>query len=293
MALVDYIEKRLPGWARRPSRLHWARLAETIALIFDVLIDGLYEGRLAAMPGQVEGSLAFESIDALPLIGRDRGMVRGFTETTPSYAAALRGWLGAAGRKATAFELLAQLRRVLGPNPPRVRCVSPLGTWHTIEADGTRRLHFADAPGFQIDPDGTASAITTEAHPWDWGDPFTLFVIIYAPTNEPLTDDEGEFGDGTSFWGDPNGLLGTVGTTATLAFVELIRGLILAWTPAGIRVPRIIVAFDDASFDPETPGPYPAAGFPDGTWERGCAIVGGKLVRTRLDTARYWRGPAY
>jgi hypothetical protein len=61
-----------------------------------------------------------------------------------------------------------------------------------------------------------------------------------------------------------------------------------------MRVPNIIVAFDPASFDPATPGPYPAAGMPDGTWHHHAKLVtiGGKpvKVRSRLASARYWKG---
>ena len=76
--------------------------------------------------------------------------------------------------------------------------------------------------------------------------------------------------------------------------MELVRALVLDWTAAGILCPHIIVAFDPASFDPETPGPYPAAGMPDGSWGDAWKDDGsGVYVPSRLATARYWKGPAY
>jgi hypothetical protein len=65
------------------------------------------------------------------------------------------------------------------------------------------------------------------------------------------------------------------------------------WTPACVIFEHVIVAFDPASFDPETPGPYPAANMPDGQWGVPWVDDGtGIYVKSRLDTARYWRGPA-
>jgi hypothetical protein len=289
MALIDFIEDALPGWMLHDDLLHWRDLAGAIAIVWDALIEGAIEGLDASMPGQVEGdSTSFPSVDALPYIGRDRRIVRGLAETTASYAGALRGWRKAHALEGTAFELLAQLQRILGPDPPRVRLVNSFGSWHTIEADGTRKMHVFDEPGFQIAPDGTTSLISTMAHPWDWDgtyDPFYIWPIIYAPNT--LISEGVDWGDPGVDWGD-EGLVWGMG--ASIALVEMIRGLIRDWMPAGIVCKKIIVAFDDASFDPETPGPYPAAGMPDGTWGSAWKLSGGVYVPSRLSTARYLEG---
>ncbi|MFS8066597.1 MAG: hypothetical protein ACMG6S_09530, partial [Byssovorax sp.] len=83
----------------------------------------------------------------------------------------------------------------------------------------------------------------------------------------------------------------TVGTTATVAYIEQLRGVLDEWKPAGIAVPYIIISFDPSAFDPLTPGPYPAPGMPDGTWHNHGKVVGGVRVPTRLSSARYWQGP--
>jgi hypothetical protein len=292
MALIDKLEDALPGWMNELT--HWRDLMGSIAAVFDAMIEGLFEGRAAGMPGQYQGDpLAFPSVDALPLIGRDRRIVRGFNEPYWAYALRLRRWRQAHEKAGTGFGLLEQLRGVLSPTPPRVRVVSSVGTWFSVEADGTKKFHAHDEPGFQIAPDGTTSIINTPAHPWDFdgsGDTHKIWVIIYAPTLPPLDDDEGTWGDGTSFWGDKDG---TWGSSATPQFVELIRGIIKEWTPVGVICPYIIIAFDPASFDPEAPGPYPAAGMPDGQWGVPWKDDGtGVYVKSRLETARYWRGPA-
>ncbi|MCC6559658.1 MAG: hypothetical protein IT372_42620, partial [Polyangiaceae bacterium] len=183
------IEGALPEWMHLEGLTHWRDLALTIALGVDALIDGALEAAFAAMPGQNRfGPMlgGFPNVDALPMLGRDRRIVRGFTEPPEDYAFRLRHfrelWRGAG----LAFGLLQQLRAVLGPNPPRVRLVNTGGVWHTIEANGTWRLHTpTGAGGFSVAPDGTSSPLTVPAHPWDWDgdDARRIWPIIYAPTN--------------------------------------------------------------------------------------------------------------
>ena len=177
--------------------------------------------------------------------------------------------------------------------------MSATGTWHTLEPDGTFRLQNRLGRGFVINPDRTTAVDTGVAHPWDWDslspawssenpqDPFRGALIIYAPAAPPLDATEGTYGDGTSFYGEP-GM--TVGTSATIAYIEQLRGVLEEWKPAGIAVHHIIVAFDPSSFNPLTPGPYPAAGMPDGTWHNHGKVVGGVRVPTRITSARYWQG---
>lgn len=295
MALTDYLEGLLPGWMRRPSLAHWRDLALVLGAALDGLVEVAIEGRLASMPGQTDaapGLGGFESVDALPFIGRDRGITRGLTQTAASYAQELRRWLPAAVAKGTAFEVLHQLRAVLGPNPPMVRLVTAAGYWYTIEPDGSLVFNTPTGEGgYRRSPAGVSEVEDAEAHDWDWGgaDPFRAWPIIYAPANKPLTGDGGEFGPGRRFYGEVDG---TIGTTATPEMVELILGVVDEWGAGGITHPWIIIAFDPDSFNPlAAPG---SPGFPDGTWEddHKLVLVDGKLVSqpNRLSTARYWEG---
>jgi hypothetical protein len=297
MSLTNYIEDLLPGWARAESRPHLVGIANTIAMVVDAIIDGLHDGRRASMPGQtdlVPGLGGFMSVDGLPLIGRDRRIVQGFAESTSSYAGRLRNWLTSWRSAATARGLLTAIRGVLNPNPPRLRAVTASGTWYTLEEDGTFRMQTTDGRGFVINTDGTTAPDAGIAHPWDFDsasgvvDPFRLWLIIEAHTAAPIGSTEGSLGDSTSFYGDP-GM--TIGTAATSATVEMIRGIVTEWKPAGVTCPWIIINFDGGAFDPLTPGPYPAAGMPDGTWHNHGKVVGGVRVATRNPVARYWRGP--
>lgn len=300
MSLSDYISDALPEWMLAEANEHWELLANTVAHVIDAMIDGLFEGRLAAMPGQIDepGFGGFESLDALPFIGRDRRLIQGPTETPAEYAARLRAWRSTWALAGTAYGLLGAIRAVMVPSPPLLRVVSSAGVWWTLDEDGTLTLHTTQGYGFSITAAGDVTANSVTAHPWDWGqdgapDAHRIFLIIYAPCHPPyLTDIDGEWGDGLSVYrATPEG---TLGTTAPGNYVELLRELCRMWKPGGMRVPNIIIAFDPASFDPTTPGPYPAAGMPDGTWHHHGKLVtiGGKPVKvpSRLATARYWRG---
>lgn len=292
MALLDSIETILPGWALELA--HWMRVGVAGIALIDALVEAAYDGVFAGLPGQQDGLAelgGFPSLDGLPLIGRDRGIRRGLRETPGSYAAALRRWRASKRRAGTGFEILQQVRRVLGPNPPRVRAVASSGVWHTIEPDGTLLLHTPEGTGFSYTPAGVPSALPTPAHPWDWDgapDLYRFWLIIYVPTTTTgLVDgDDGTLDDGTSFWGRG----GLIGVRSSTALVEQLRGIVDEWAPEGVACPYIIFAFDPASFDPETPGPYPAAGMPDGHWGRYGRDIGGTYVRARLATARYVRG---
>lgn len=313
MALISIIERVLPGWMNRAARRHWPRFAGTIALGLDALAEATFQGRLASMPGQTAAVPAmggFESEDALPLIGRDRRIARGLEETSPAYARRLRRWQQSWRRAATGWALAEQVQGVFGPERPTVKVVSAApetgagprpNAWHVIDPDGVL-TYYGPEGGFIVEPDGLITVHADPCVPWDWDsaslpdgetepDAWRVWIIVHAPT-AMVWDDEGEWGPGPTFWGDG----GTWGTTATPAAVELVRGVVAEWKAAGIRVPFIIVAFDDASFDPVAPSPY--VDLPDGTWgwnHKTVDLGGGLLcaVPSRLATARYWRGPPY
>lgn len=305
MSLTDTFERVIPGWAKKSYAAHWLKLFATLALGIDAIIEGLYQGREASLPGQVSGPGVvglggFDSVDALALIGRDRRITRGFTESPADYARRLRAWRRSWMRAGTGFGILDQLRGVLGPNPPTVRLVERSGTWFTIEAGGDLVYNTVVGDGFRVTSAGAVTAEPGEAHPWDWdslssppgpftGNDFVIDLIIYAPTNEPLTGDGGVYGGGRVFGAQNE----TIGTTATPQYIEMIQGLGDEWKAAGILIGTIIAAFDAASFNPLAT--YPDPDMPDGHWGnygRTIDAGGGELkrVRARLSTARYWRG---
>lgn len=307
--LSEVIDEIIPGWMKKKPFEHWTQLAFVTAAMFDALVDSFHDGRLAGMPGQVDlpgipTMGGFESIDALPFIGRDRRIVEGQTENPADYAERLRKFRTLWRKAGTAKGLLIQLQSILGPNPPLVRLVTTHGTWYTLVPDGTFIINWVNGKGLQYNPNGTVEVLAyAEAHPWDWDsttkpapddidDPFRIWAIIYLPTNAPLTATEGKWGDGTTRYGDYDKCTGTSGT---VSHTELLRGLANDWRTAGVKLSHFILTFDPASFDPLLA--YPDPGLPDGYWGQHGKIAtffGGaqKWVRSRNPRARYVRGVA-
>jgi len=299
MSVGTFIASKLPGWMRKSTYVHWSRLAEATSFTYDLLIEGLYEGRLASMPGQTDAPSygGFESIDALGPTGRDRRIQRGELEAPYDYAARLRTWRVSHRRAGVGPWILAELQAVLRPSPPLVRYVTPAGRWWSREADeGAFVFNTPEGDGFVLAadgviPDGGGAIDMGVAHQWVWGDddPFEFFPIIYGP--HPLFGVPLDLGDPLLILGDPTL---TLGSTATPATVALIRAQVNQWRPAGVLPPVIIVTFDPASFDPLAPALTP--GYPDdGDWAAGFKdeLDGdGHLVSVpvRFPPACYWLG---
>jgi hypothetical protein len=206
--------------------------------------------------------------DALPLLGRDRKVVRGFSEPEATYRSRLVSAPTRHRTRGNAFALMAELRAYCGVDM-MIRTVDNRGTWYTRAADGTQSTVLA------------AGNFDWDGEPTKWS---RFFVVLYPPTT--LWTEGPVWGD-ADLWGGAWGTSGyTWGSTATPEQVRSIRGIIRDWKPAGTRCVNIIVAFDAASFDPAT---APGAPMPDGGWAfhgDGASTRG----RSRLDTARYWKG---
>jgi len=86
------------------------------------------------------------------------------------------------------------------------------------------------------------------------------------------------FGDST--WGVAGA---TWGSTATLDHVSDVRRIVSEWKPAGTRCRYVILAYDDASFDP-------SVATPDGQWGRYLEPDSDPTTSSRLQTALYWNG---
>lgn len=234
----------------------------TLGLLEDALVERTRQGIKARFPQEAPS-------DALAPLGRDRRIIRGISESDEDYAARLLRWLDDWKVAGNPYALMGQIRAYCGVDM-RTRTVDTRGNWYTIEADGTRSYSLAQAN-------------------WDWdgdADKWSRFWVILYPPAELWTI-SGQWGNGALWssgkWGNPGA---TFGTTATPEQIRSIRSIIADWKPAGTRCPYVIVAFDDASFDPVT---SPGAPMPDGTWGR-YSTGTNPAVKSRLDTARYWKG---
>lgn len=253
-------KKLMPSWLTtgEGALVHFA-----IGFVIDGFAKRWVRGLQARFP-----ELAPE--DALAALGRDRKIIRGIGEPREAYAARLVAWLDKHPKRGNPYALLEQIREYCQADV-RVRTVDARGNWYTIDRDGTR-----------------SAELDTGTWEWDAMDParWSRFWLIIYPTSagEPWEATAGEVGD-AGLWGGVLGGTGlTVGTTATPEHVSKVRTIIRDWQPDGTRCEWVIVAFDDASFDPATPEP-------DGTWA-GFGMIDGSddMVVARLDTARYWRG---
>lgn len=281
-------------WTRRGPRAHWGAYLDVIAATFDALVELADEARQAALPGQVGDDIApnlggFWSVDALPMIGRDRLIRQGLAETPADYAARLRRWRDAWSTSGACFGLLDQLAGVLsapGQAAPVLRIVNGAGRWWTRESNGTFRFNTPAGDGFYFTPAGEAGLDTTAAHAWDWdsttdpapedaGDPSRHWIIVYPPAaGEYLTSDGGAPGSVVvdaawdhrlfgGYGGSP--WAATCGSNAPISLLESIRGVVAEWRAAGFRCAYVIFAFDADAFAPDgsSTGDNP---YPDGSW---------------------------
>jgi hypothetical protein len=311
--ILEALEQILPAWMLREPRQRVGAVMAGFAATLDALTEAVFEARLAGLPGQLDlpGGNGFDNFDALPLIGRDRRILRGLAEDGFAYAARLREWLEVHARSATPAELLDQLAGILSPNPPLLRITNGSGDWWSRGTDGQTQQLTQRADGFLWNP--TTGVVTPQAvapHEWDWDsgdtnpappdrdDPLRFWVVIYAPCNLPyLADDDDTFNDEgvvDDFAADPSTSgagaspdAGTCGTVAPWKWVELVRTLIAEWRAAGLPCAYVIVTFDPASFNPSTDST--PTSIPDGTW--GFDHVPGSGDTTRFPNAEYIPGP--
>lgn len=260
----DFIVQIAPGWLQRS----WGGAFLYVpGLMADALTQWTMEGIRARFPGRAPD-------DALPVIGRDRLIRRGFDEPRATYERRLLAWLDSHRIRGNPCRMLDEVAAYLAPHAVRMRTVSQKGTWVTRETDGS--FVFQRKLG-NWDWDGEPTGEDNWARWW---------CILYPPASL--------WTQGDSYWGDPElwggewGLAGskqTWGSTATTDQSRTIREILREWKPAGTTCVNIIIAFDHASFDPASPEP-------DGLWGGHAKLVGGEWVKARLDTALYWHGTA-
>lgn len=244
---INSIWRKAPRWLQEgDGELVWT----SIGLVCDALVERVRQGVEARWP-------QYAPSDALGLIGRDRKIRRGRDETDASYAARLLQWLDDWKVAGNPFALMGQLRAYCGVDL-RMRTVDNSGNWYTVEADGSRSVLLAQGN-------------------WDWDSQPTkwarFWVVMYPPST--LWVKSPALGN-ASLWGGAIGSSGyTIGSSATPAEVAAVKSIVRDWKPAGTTCVRIILAWDDADFDPEGASPPN----PDGDWDKSS---------NRIANACYW-----
>jgi hypothetical protein len=245
----------VPGWLR------WGE-GDGVLLSLSQLLDE-YTMRLRDGIARRFPSYAADANDdvALAMIGKDRGIIRGRSETTEHYAARLVEWRYPRGHRVrgSAFALLTQISEYFGG----VQC------W-TVDANGTR--HARSAAGEEYFDYGSA---------WDWDDRpdeevYRFWVVL---DGSSFAGEQPDFGDPT-LWADAGGTIGQTGVAAedVRAMRRLMTGR--AWRPAGTQPMWVIV-----TLTPILGTTLPA---PDATWKNWSRNVGGTQVATRSPLYRYW-----
>lgn len=245
----------------------------TLDILKNALVERTRQGLLVRFPFVSPTDAGPD--DALAAMGRDRRIVRGINEPSTNYANRLLRWLDDWKTAGNPFALMKQLAGYMGTVPgspaPAFRTVDVRGNWYSLDSDGSRSVLINQA---NWDWDAAPDALVRWARFW---------VIIY-PNGVWIPAPTFGHSAGDTF----GGVDYTWGTSATLDEVTSVRGIIADWKPAGTRCANIIIAFDDASFDPTTA--RDAANFPDGKWGHWSKRVGQVRTPARLSTARYWDG---
>lgn len=254
---------RLADIARaRWLRKFWLyRLLVAFAVHIDALVDWCVLALQARYPQMAPP-------DALPVLGHERGIRRGFSESLESYAARLVLWLVDRRIKGSPYALMSQLAGYFTGYSVRIRVVNAAGSWYTRYSDGTLDWHYETPSN------------------WDWdGDssPFSRYwVILYFPT--ALASTEGLWaqpvGPGGGVWGDG----GVWGLNNAYEVNNTVKLIVAEWNPPHSRCEDIIITWDATSFAPTGSG----TGYADGTWYRAGRDDAGDYVMTRPYNRRFF-----
>ncbi|MFA5436586.1 MAG: hypothetical protein WC372_11165 [Candidatus Neomarinimicrobiota bacterium] len=238
----------LPAWLTEGEG---GKVAHALTLIVDAGVQRLRDSLEARMPRRAGPS-------ALRLIGDDRGIPRGRSETAEHYAERLVRWRYPRGHRCrgSAFALLEQVSEYWGGLPTAT--VDARGTWHLRSADGVETVD-------------RSLDWTWDARPAsDWA---RFWVLI---------DARGVLSEWAPWGGEPDSeeTIGQVG--ATVWDVRALRDLLYGprpWRPAGTLPEWAVVVLEGELVDID----------PDATWAR-WSTVDEFSVRTesRDPNARYW-----
>jgi len=205
--------------------------------------------------------------DALPYIGRDRGILRGPLEPAPGYRRRLLLWLEAWRGAGVGRAMLDQIAAYLTPNVARLRIWTQAGVVYTREPDGSFVIERAASDA------------------WNWDNQTSqwarFWLVIYSVGGVPWSR--------SPVWGSPGHTWGEApttsrGSTAKVSEVQSIRSIVDEWKPALSQCRQIIVSFAADAFAPSDASPP----LPAGTW--GNYWDTPSLSASRDRRAIYWRG---
>lgn len=219
----------VPGWLQRGEG---ERVQQVIGLTHDAFVERCRQTAVLDCP-------SYAPSDQLPLLGKDRGVLRGTFEPDASFRQRLLRWRWPRGHRirGAALALLDQVSAAIR------------GTeWLTIDQRGTRYDYGSDAATKGVTWDWDDSALTP-----NWG---RYWVVVKSTGSLPETWDEGEARG--CLWDEPDDecYAGDGIHPGEIAGIrELASNGNRGWTPAGRRAVYLVIYFPGETF--------PA---PDGTW---------------------------
>jgi len=271
----DTLSAIVPRWL---SGYIGSRFIYALGVTVDALGESLDDGIKYKFP--IKNSDGIYSDYQLSLLGAERGILRGPTETQQAYAQRLIYWRQVRKRKGSAFPLMEQLQAYLTPFPMTVRVITDSGARYTLAPGGYQYAQlytsFSNADISQV-PAGT---VTLDNVTWNWdgtSQPSRFWVLLHGLwARDGYWTDAGYWGDGYSTlsgWNTADGLKtqneaildplttvdynGTYGSTASFSTVAGILSLVRDWTPPHAFCDNVILCFSQSEFDNISP---------NGTW---------------------------
>lgn len=271
----------VPAWlSDRPALQYAWRTIWSVAMLFDVMLEGVEQGVASAFPG-------YGTATALPLIGRNRGLSQGSAQTDDAFAADLRGavadWQDAGGD----YALCKRLQRFI-PGTPVVRVVNRGQRWVTLNADGTvTYLSGTTIPAGAYTPFTYASTAVlnwdSNSNPGDAGRWADIWIIVenagYPAETRSLTTLAATYASFAAWAATGFG----VGQQVPRADVNAIHAIIQTWKAAHANVKSVIFSYS-SDFDP-TVGPTA-----NGYCEKFSYLTSGTAnTAQRPSAGRYWQ----
>lgn len=219
-----------------------------IGVPLDAMAEYTRLGVLQRFPSQAQSA-------ALPFIGADLKIIRGFRESDDAYVPRLQHAIPTWRLAGNAQTLMTELAAYFSPNAPVIRYV----------VNGTFPSGFRFADWWTLQNGTFSHYRTTEGfgnNNWNWDnspDTIRFWVIIYR--NEGFTPwfwGDGHFWGGGQSWGYEENFTDNFAVDA--------RNIIGQWKAAGSHATQqggLIITGDMSLFDPTGSG----AGYPDGTWD--------------------------
>jgi hypothetical protein len=253
--LADNLPDVSPSWLTGTwgSRLLYALIKPAAEIV-----ETARQAVRARMPG-------FGTPTALPAIGRDRLVLRGFAEGDDDYAERLRRWLEYHRRAGTTPNLLVQILGWASPQAVAVAHVTNESVWDRALGPLTASVTDASVALAQLRPPA--------ATVWNWdGDALAWgrFWLILSP----LTVDAGA----RRKIGDAGLVIGArdvaIGTRMTPGQVGGVRAVVRQWKAAHETCTAIIINLNSSVGYDKT-----GAAMPNGTWQYWCNPATGAAVR--------------